>query len=159
MWRAVRPSRSMLFTSIPSLSSSSTPLTSPLLAIKRSCIVESRFSGTDICGSQLRDSGLRLIGSSEDWRPKLNLMLLRRGSREFWRVNCRLNVRLIDPVENCLDIPRFNCAAMLSMIDDDNESQRTKISQWSKPHCIFQGEGRSWWAFFFFNCSSFMDYP
>ncbi|CAA7404562.1 unnamed protein product [Spirodela intermedia] len=44
--RAVRPSRSILLTSAPSFSKSSTPLTSPLQDMNRSCIVKSRFSGT-----------------------------------------------------------------------------------------------------------------
>lgn len=40
-------------------------------------------------------------------------------------MNCRLSVRRIDPVENCLDIPRFNCAATFSMIDDESSSRRS----------------------------------
>lgn len=149
MWSAVRPSRSMLLTSIPSSISSSTPLTSPLLAMKRSCIVESRLSGTAMCGSSsLLESGLLRIGSREDWRPKLNLMLVRRGSSDDWRVNCRLNVRRIDPVENCLEIPRFSCAAMFS-IDDDKASSffytdsqkpiKIKLFRGISPHCVFGG--------------------
>lgn len=49
-------------------------------------------------------------------------MLLRRGSRDDWRVNCRLSVLRIDPVENCLEIPRFNCAATFSMVFDIGSS-------------------------------------
>ena len=34
-------------------------------------------------------------------------------------MNCRLSVpRRTDPVEDCLDIPRFNCSATFSMIFD-----------------------------------------
>lgn len=85
MCNAVLPSKSMLLTSIPSFSKSSTPLTSPLQAMNSSCMVESRFSGT-VSSSSL--SGLLLIGSRDDCLPKLNLRLLRLGSRDDCRVNC-----------------------------------------------------------------------
>ena len=118
---AVRPSKSMLFTSIPSsFNKSSTPLASPLHAMNSSCIVASKFSGT--VSSVLSPSPLSLsppprrIGSSDDCRPKLNRWLFRRGSSEACRVNCRLSVLRSEPVENCRDIPRFNCDAKFSII-------------------------------------------
>lgn len=51
-------------------------------------------------------------------------------------MNCRLNVRRIDPVENCLDIPRFNCAATLSMVVDNDEPQRTNDQFKDQNHII-----------------------
>lgn len=108
---AVRPSRSMLLTSIPSLSKSSTPLTSPLQAINNNCIVESRFSGTVNSSC----TGLRRIGSNDDCLPKLNLMLFLLGSNDDCLDICLVKLRRNDPVENCRDIPRFNCAVKFSI--------------------------------------------
>ena len=53
-------------------------------------------------------------------------------------MNCRLSVLRIDPVENCLEIPRFSCAATFSMV----------FCYWIffslgdqlNPHCIVLGE-------------------
>jgi len=137
MWRAVRPSRSILLTSMPSLSKSSTPLTSPRHAMKSSCMVESRFSGT--VSSAWSCSGLLRIGSNDDCRPKLNRWLFRRGSSEAWRVNCRLRVFRSDPDDNCREMPRFSCAAMFSMAAAEgfrtkkashNQSMNRRINEW-----------------------------
>ena len=106
--RAVRPSKSMLFTSVPSFNKSSTPFTSPLHAINSICMVESRFSGTDSSSF----TGLRRIGSSDDCLPRLNLRLVLRGSSDDCRENCRLRVLSSDPVENWREMPRFSWAAI-----------------------------------------------
>lgn len=107
MCKAVRPSRSMLFTSTPSLRRSSTPLASPWHAMKRSCMVVSRFSGTPTCSPF---TGLRRLGSSDDCRPKANrLALASLGSSEAWRP--KLNLLFdSDLRENCRDTPRFSAA-------------------------------------------------
>lgn len=114
---------------MPSFSKSSTPFTSPLQAMNSNCIVESRFSGTVRSLSWL---GLRRIGSSDDWRPKLNLRLLRLGSKDDCRVNCRLRFLLREPVENWREMPCFNCAAMFSMASRGIESQAHKGANWKE---------------------------
>ena len=144
MWSAVRPSRSMLLTSMPSLRRSSTPFTSPLHAMNSSCIVESRFSGTVSSpaspAAASGANGLLRIGSSDDCLPKLNLRLFRLGSSDACRVNCLLRFRRTDPDENCRDMPRFSCAAMLSIMidrsfvpsDRSNGSDRENLKQSQK---------------------------
>lgn len=122
MCSAVLPSKSMLLTSIPSLSRSSTPFASPLHAMNRSCIVASRFSGTDSSNPAASWLGLRRIGSRDDCLPKLNLGLFLLGSSDDCLVNCLLSVLRSAPVENCRDIPLLNCAAMLSIPFHANQS-------------------------------------
>ncbi|RZR76619.1 hypothetical protein BHM03_00001461 [Ensete ventricosum] len=106
MCNAVRPSRSMLFTSNPSLRRSSTPLASPWHAMNRSRMVASRFSGKPSSPA----TGLRRLGSSDDCRPKANrLALPSLGSSEA----CRRRLNLLfdsDPSESCRETPRFSFA-------------------------------------------------
>ncbi|GKV04400.1 hypothetical protein SLEP1_g16558 [Rubroshorea leprosula] len=79
--------------------------------MKSNCMVKSRFSGI----VSLSCTGLRLMGSNEDCLPKLNRWLFLRGSSDVCRVNWRLKVRMIDPVENCREMPRLSCATIFSI--------------------------------------------
>lgn len=115
MWRAVRPSRSMLFTSMPSSSKSSTSLASPLLAMNRSCIVESRFSGTVSSSATC----CRRVGSSDDCRPKLKRIPL--DSSDDCRRKPNFPLFAADPSDSCREIERFNWPAIsIFSISDQN---------------------------------------
>jgi hypothetical protein len=121
MCSAVRPSRSMLSTSTPPLSSSSTPAASPWHAAKSSRMVASRFSGTASCWCADDPSGPpRGVGSSDDCLAIANRVgpapapgPPRRGvcgSSDSWRHSRAA------PDESCREMPRviFFAAASIA---------------------------------------------